>query len=214
MDQWKQPRSAWRGPALVGLSGLVLVGLSVAFVDQPVSTFSHDVLHRPAWAPPITKLAWWPFWVGASFLALLAVGVYYAMHKRLSEAARIAAAAAFATLLATLAVVLLKYAFGRLWPETWLHPPNPSWINTHQYGFRPFAGSQAYESFPSGHTTRVTAPFAVLWRKVPRFRVLWVLPTLLIMVGLVASDFHFLGDCIAGAYVGIGSAALVLALMG
>ena len=167
--------------------------------------------HHPSWAWWLTKLAVLPDPVAIA--ALIVVAGLYFWRGPLGFGARTTAAAALATLLATMAVIVLKIAFGRLWPETWVTPPNPSWINTHQYGFVPFHGGRGYESFPSGHTTRITAPFAVLWQRLPRYRVLWVVPTLLVMAGLLASDYHFLGDCLAGIYLGIASAAVLLALI-
>jgi len=211
--EWGYRRStSWRTPVAAGVSGIVLIGLSIAFADRPLATYSHDVIRHPEWAKLLTKLAVLPD--PLALVALLVVAVLYFRQRFLSRAARIAAATAFATLLATFLVIVLKVAFGRLWPETWVHtPPNPSWINTHQYGFLPFHGGLGYESFPSGHTTRVTAPFAVLWQRVPRYRALYVVPIVLVIVGLLASDYHFLGDCLAGLYLGAGSAAVILALM-
>jgi membrane-associated phospholipid phosphatase len=209
--EWGYTRVNWRTPVLTAVSSVAVVGLSIAFLDRPIATYSHDVIHHPEWAKLLTKLAILPDPLALAALAV--VTVLYFWRGRLSFGGRTAAAAALATLLATMAVIILKIAFGRLWPETWLVPPNPSWINTHQYGFQPFHSGIGYESFPSGHTTRITAPFAVLWRRLPRYRVLWVLPTLLVMVGLLASDFHFLGDCLAGIYLGIASAAVILLVM-
>jgi hypothetical protein len=50
----------------------------------------------------------------------------------------------------------------------------------------------------------------VLWQRVPAWRALWLLPPLAVAAGLIASDYHFVGDCVAGAYTGITAAALVL----
>jgi membrane-associated phospholipid phosphatase len=199
--------------ALWALSCVVLVGLSVLLLDRPIATWSHDSLHRPAIAVLITKAAGFKLICGAA-LAVAVAGLALRISGRpLGRAWRTAIAASLATLLAAFAVIFLKYGFGRLWPETWVSVsghPNPSWIGQHQYAFQPFHGGEGNESFPSGHTARVTAPFAVLWQRLPRLRALWVLPPVLIAAGLIGSDFHFLGDCIAGAYVGIASAALML----
>ena len=112
-------------------------------------------------------------------------------RRGLSSAWRTVLIVSVATVLATAAVIALKYAFGRLWPETWIEN-NPSWISNHEFGFRPFHGGAGYESFPSGHTARITAPFAVLWQRLPRYRVVWVLAPLLVMAGLLAADFHLI----------------------
>lgn len=209
-------RPVWIAPMLAALSCVLVVGGAIAFLDRPISTFSHDVLHRPAWGVDLTYIARVPGPLAA--VALVYIGIRFLQARRimppgsrLSRAERITLAMSLATLLATLACILLKEAFGRLWPETWVHPPNPSWIGTHSFGFMPFHGGKGYESFPSGHTTRVTAPFSVLWRYVPRWRALWVVPTIAVMAGLLASDFHFFGDCLAGIYLGATAGALVIA---
>ena len=201
-----------RTAALWALSCLVLVVLSVLFADRPIATWSHDVLHRPAIAVGITKLA--GFWlleapavaIAVAYLALRATG------GAASPLLRAVFAAAVATLLALLAVMTLKYVFGRLWPETWTHD-NASWIGMHAYAFQPFHGGEGNGSFPSGHTARMTAPCAVLWRRVPRLRPVWALLPVLIAGALIASNFHFLADTIAGAYLGVACAAVVLAAL-
>ncbi len=46
------------------------------------------------------------------------------------------------------------------------------------------------------------AVLSVLWICYPRFRVLYVLAALAVIAGLVGANFHFLGDTIAGAFLG------------
>jgi membrane-associated phospholipid phosphatase len=205
------------GPMLAGaalwlFSGAVLVGLSVLLVDQPVSTWSHDVLHRPLLAVDVTTLANWKYPLCAACLVLVGAFASSIGGRPMGPLWRTAIAAAIATFLATLAVAFVKHGFGREWPETWINN-NPSWISNHAYGFYPLHGGEGYDSFPSGHTARVTAPFAVLWRRLPKLRVLWVLPTLIIAAALIAANFHFVGDCIGGAYLGVACAAVVLVFM-
>jgi membrane-associated phospholipid phosphatase len=195
--------------AVWALSCLVLTGLCILFLDRPIATWSHDALHRPAAAVAITKLANVQI-VDVAALAVPVIALILRLaNGRLSPPWRTATSACLAILLATVLVILLKYAFGRLWPDTWVNN-NPSWIGSHAYGFAPFHGGRGWASFPSGHTARTSAPFAVLWQRLPRFRVLWVLPTLIIAAALIACNFHFLGDCVAGVYVGIASAAAVM----
>jgi membrane-associated phospholipid phosphatase len=194
------------------LSGVVLVGLSVLLLDRPVATWSHDVLRRPALAVLVTKLADVRVFGLASIVVLLAALGMRMSGRRLVWAWRLAVAMAAATLLAILAVILLKFGAGRLWPETWIHN-NPSWIGNGAYGFAPFHGGEGWGSFPSGHTARVTAPCAVLWRREPRLRLVWVALPVVMAAALVAANFHFVGDCLAGAYVGIAAAALALMLV-
>jgi membrane-associated phospholipid phosphatase len=202
---------AWLESAAWAVSGLAAIAVCVLWLDRPVATWSHAVLHRPAAAVLITKLAELPVIVA---IALGTLAAYLGMRlagRPLGRGWHTAVAAASSALLAVAAVMLLKYAAGRLWPETWAHH-NPSWIGTGAYGFYPFHGGQGWGSFPSGHTARVTAPFAVLWQRLPRLRLAWALPPSVMAAALIACDYHFLGDCVAGAYLGVGAAALVLFL--
>jgi membrane-associated phospholipid phosphatase len=194
------------------LSGAILTAMSVLFADQPIATWSHDVLRRPRLAVDITLVAGVVYLGGACLLVLLAALISRIAGHRMGFLWRSAIAAASATLLATLAIIFLKFGCGRLWPETWIDN-NPSWIRDHAYGFVPFHGGEGYGSFPSGHTARVTAPFAVLWHRLPRLRWIWAMPTVVMSAALIAANFHFLGDCIAGAYVGVACAACVLWLV-
>ncbi len=181
------------------LACLVTAGLAMAFADRPLASFSHDVLHRPRWCVWLTWIANVPDTLAVAVLA--GALVWWLMRRRFDFAWRVLLGAALATLLAVVAVVLLKYACGRLWPDTWVNG-NPSWIHDRAFGFLPFHGGRGYASFPSGHTARTTAPFAVLWHRLPKFRVLWVVPIVLVTVGLLGANFHFVSDCIAGVWVG------------
>lgn len=106
----------------------------------------------------------------------------------------------------------LKHFFGRPWPEAWASS-NPSWISNHTNGFNLFHGGIGWESFPSGHTAQVTALAAVIWLRLPRFRWLGVSIAALVAVALWATNYHFVGDIIAGAFLGaacgIGMVAVV-----
>jgi membrane-associated phospholipid phosphatase len=106
----------------------------------------------------------------------------------------------------------LKYAFGRTWPETWTSN-NPSFIANGVFGFTPFHGGAGWASFPSGHTTAICAVVSVLWVAWPRYRLLFPIPAVLVVVGLLGADFHWLSDTIAGAYLGT-AAGVTTALAG
>jgi membrane-associated phospholipid phosphatase len=95
----------------------------------------------------------------------------------------------------------LKWFFGRPWPETWRHN-NSSWIGNQDYAFHWFQGGGQFSSFPSGHTAATFAVLSVLWICYPRWRALYVLAALAVIASLVGANFHFLGDTIAGAFLG------------
>jgi membrane-associated phospholipid phosphatase len=100
--------------------------------------------------------------------------------------------------------ISLGDVFGRYWPETWTHN-NPSLIGTGTYGFHPFQRGDDVGSFPSGHAARILA-FATVWLvAMPRSRTVRVVVVILsgsMLVSLVAMNYHFVGDVIAGSMLG------------
>jgi len=112
---------------------------------------------------------------------------------------------------------------GRYWPETWFNadpqspgPNNPSLIGTGAYGFHPFyLGSIGGDigSFPSGHSARIVGFAAVWWIAVPRSRRLCALVALPMLISLVAMNYHFVSDVIAGSVLGgiVGAYAVRMA---
>ena len=104
---------------------------------------------------------------------------------------------------------------GRYWPNTWTHD-NPSLIGTGAYGFHPFQRGDDVGSFPSGHAARILAFGAVWLIAMPRSRSVQVLVFVLsasMLVSLVAMDYHFVGDVIAGGVLG-GIVAMYAAYLG
>ena len=200
----------WRRLLGALLSCAVLVGLAIAFVDRPAATWSHATLHQFALFPWLTHLADPTLPVAAVVLAGAGLAVLFG--RPLPPWFRTLLACSLATVIAFVIKDQLKFVCGRLWPETWTNG-NPSWIGNGAYGFFPFHGGDGWESFPSGHTTRITAFMAVLWLRVPRLRWLWSSLVGLVALGLFGADFHFVGDIIAGAYLGAAGAAGVVAWM-
>jgi membrane-associated phospholipid phosphatase len=104
---------------------------------------------------------------------------------------------------------------GRYWPETWTHD-NPSLIGTGTYGFHPFQRGDDIGSFPSGHACRILG-FAAVWLiAMPRSRTVQIVVIVLcapMLVSLVAMNYHFVSDVIAGSVLGglVGTYAAHLA---
>src|SRR5213080_2200500 len=97
--------------------------------------------------------------------------------------------------------ISLGDVFGRYWPETWTHD-NPSLIGTGTYGFHPFQRGDDIGSFPSGHAARIVS-FAMVWLiAIPGSWVILVVLALPMLVSLVALNYHFVGDVIAGGVLG------------
>jgi membrane-associated phospholipid phosphatase len=100
--------------------------------------------------------------------------------------------------------ISLGDVFGRYWPETWTHD-NPSLIGTGTYGFHPFQRGDDIGSFPSGHACRILG-FAAVWMiAMPRSRTVQIIAIALcapMLVSLVAMNYHFVSDVIAGSVLG------------
>jgi membrane-associated phospholipid phosphatase len=101
--------------------------------------------------------------------------------------------------------------FGRYWPETW-HDNNPSLIGDGTYGFHPFRSGDDNGSFPSGHAARILGFVAPLWIGFPRVRWVCGIAAAPMLAALVAMNYHFVSDVIAGSVLGgiVGTYAALL----
>jgi membrane-associated phospholipid phosphatase len=202
--------------ALIGLflcAGLVI--LSIAFIDRPVARFIHAHIHHRLIFFAMAAIANVPKPFALLCLAWAAFAAW--SGRRLEPVMRLLVLVSITTLIAILLKNELKFVFGRPWPETnplpWIHN-HPSYINNHVFGFFPLHGGTSYASFPSGHATAISAPMAVLWARVPRYRPLWGALIVIVVTGLIGADFHFVSDIIAGFFLGAAAAAGTLTLIG
>lgn len=178
---------------------VALVTLSYFYVDRAVAFYVHDhgintypVLKWMTYPPPIVQE-----WVPA-VLVLLAVRRAWGPLRRWEKAL---AVAGISVVLADQFRESMAYLFGRYWPETWIDN-NPSLIQNDAYGFHPFHSGRQYGSFPSGHTARTVAAAAVFWIAYPKWRFMCILASLAVVVGLIGMNYHFVGDVIAGGFIG------------
>src|SRR4051812_10238102 len=187
-------------PSLFALAGCgIAVVICYYFVDRPVAFFVHK--HRIArfdelrwltdpppllqsWSPVVlvalaVRRAWgpWQRWQHVLFLACVSLIVADQFRESLGD------------------------LFGRYWPETW-HNDNPSLIGTGAYGFHPFQVGDDIGSFPSGHAARILGFMTVFWLLMPAWRWAYTLITLPMLIALVAMNYHFVGDVIAGSTLG------------
>jgi membrane-associated phospholipid phosphatase len=186
------------------MTGSCIVGVLVCYfwVDRPVAFFVYDhhinrfeIFRWLTYPPPevqnwsalvltilIVRRAWGPFLRWQKALLVACISLIVADDFRIS----------------------LGDIFGRYWPDTW-HHDNPSLIATGTYGFHPFQRGDDVGSFPSGHACRIFG-FAGVWLiAMPRSRTLQVVVILLcapMLISLVAMDYHFVSDVIAGSVLG------------
>lgn len=95
-----------------------------------------------------------------------------------------------------------KMLLGRFWPNTW-YLDNPSLLKHQAYGFALWHSEYPYGAFPSGHTTITFCAMTFVWALAPRWRVLAILVCLSQVIPLIALNYHFVSDIIAGAFLGI-----------
>src|SRR5437899_6540638 len=169
------------------------------WIDRPVAFFVYDhhvnrieVFRWLTYPPPevqnwsalvltllIIRRAWGPFLRWQKVLLVACISLIVADQFRIS----------------------LGDVCGRYWPETWTHD-NPSLIGNGRYGFHPFQRGDDIGSFPSGHACRILG-FATVWLIArPRSRVVVTVLCAPMLVSLVATNYHFVSDVIAGSVLG------------
>lgn len=104
--------------------------------------------------------------------------------------------------LAFVAKDVFQYLFGRPDPYLWI-------VDHEQPRFLWLRADVGYGCFPSGHMTVFTALLMTLWRYNPRNRSLYLALLVLLAVALIVTDYHFLSDVIAGAYLGAIIASVI-----
>jgi membrane-associated phospholipid phosphatase len=191
------------------LGTAIAVAVCYFWLDRPIAQLAHDALQQFHLFEKLTLIpeALTPLAVAA----FVGAGLRGLTGRKLSRFQTVMVLAAVSLAVAVVVKDALKLAFGRTWPETWIRN-NPSFIRDGVYGFDPFHGGPGYASFPSGHTTVICTVMTVLWICYPRFRPLYALCVAAVAVGLVGADFHFLGDVIAGGFLGLTIGWLGVAL--
>jgi membrane-associated phospholipid phosphatase len=189
----------------------VAVAIAVLWIDRPVALFvdRHGIdrfaLLRWITLPPPIVQAWAP-----ALLAALALRRAWGPLRPWERAALVAAVA---VIVADQFSDSIKDVAGRYWPKTWIDH-NPALIPGDDYGFHPFHRGPAYGDFPSGHTARTFAVASVMWIAAPRWRWPTALVAFAVPIALVGMDYHFVGDTIAGAFVGAAVGVWGMALAG
>ncbi len=185
----------WNGLVLLVVTGLVV--LSYRYVDIPVAQFFDGLLrwsgrwrHYTAHIPDAltgavfvgTALSWW--------------GYYVARRRVRSHAAGFLRLVGTCLPAGLLAKEGLKFVFSRTNTRAWLAHRAP-------YGFHWFQGGGLYNAFPSGHMVVFSALGTALWMYYGRFRPLYLGALGALALALVATDYHFVSDVLAGGYVGV-----------
>jgi membrane-associated phospholipid phosphatase len=189
------------GCVLLASSGF-LIPISYEWLDRPLAQFFHAAVQRPHGGYFRTILEGPNPLVGlAALMLVLSAAWMIATRRGLGLYPRMGLAAGIAGLLTDAAKSELKFVFGRTWPDSW-KGQHPSFLADGAYGFHFFKQGGAYQSFPSGHMAVGCAILAVLWVYLPAWRPVTMGVAVAIGAALVAGNFHFLSDVLAGAVLG------------
>jgi membrane-associated phospholipid phosphatase len=182
----------------------VIVIIGYYWLDRPIAFWVHAHLGGSGRRvlEPVTHIP--DSLVPAAVTAFFGLGSRALSGRPLSWLAYVVVACSVSVTMAQATKNLLKYVFGRTWPETRTHD-NPSLIHDGAYGFNWFHGGPGYGSFPSGHMAATCAVISVLWICYPRMKPLCVLAAFAVAAALIGANFHFFSDVIAGRFVGVST---------
>ncbi|HEY2838295.1 MAG TPA: phosphatase PAP2 family protein [Pirellulales bacterium] len=210
---------------------LIAIVLSYYFVDRPVAfaVHSHEIARTEfnlfGVEVPIFKWLTYPPPVAQTLSPLVfATLMLRRLWGPLAHWQKTLLVASLSLMVANEFRASIGDVCGRYWPETWFNvnpaapgPNNPSLIGDDTYGFHPFDLSAGVGgdigSFPSGHSARIVGFAAVWWIAVPRSRALCVVVAPPMLISLVAMNYHFVSDVIAGSVLGgiVGAYAVRMA---
>jgi len=178
--------------ASVGSAALTIV--CVAHADHPVArlALALEPLRRLLWQVP-TNIPMFSILAGAAITLTLFLRI---AGKPWAPWMKVATTAGVASIMAG---VLAKYALKPIFGRTGLS----TFLRTGEDTFHWFHAGKYFLSFPSTHSAQAAAALAVLWIFWPRWRWAYIAVQLLLAFLLIAGEFHFPGDIIAGIYIGI-----------
>lgn len=176
---------------------LLLILFSIYFLDAKLALHIKQLLHSNPFLNksfrnipnllPITVL------LGTAAMWLIFFRVRYRGRSRHAGFLKLAATAVPT---AYVLKMFLQYLFGRTNIQTWLSGGGP-------LEFAWFTPLSQHPCFPSGHMTVFTAFFVAVFYYYPRCRPIAVIALIALASALVFTNYHFLGDVIAGFFCGI-----------
>jgi membrane-associated phospholipid phosphatase len=176
----------------------LLVALSAEFLDEGVALwFDHLLRSDP-------RLSRYTSGIPDLLLPVVLVlsGAMWAMYLRRvrrgsrDDKTRFYLLSGTAMPVAYVTKLMLKYLFGRMNTRAWLENPVDR-------SFHWFHGGGEYSSFPSGHMAVFTPLAVACWLIFPKYRVAGLAVLIALGFALVATDYHYLSDVIAGGYLGL-----------
>lgn len=182
----------------LSLGAILTILVGILFLDQPIAVGimrilrSNSLLHSATATIPDTLL--YLACIGTTVMWL----VYFILRRHnwgSDELLQFLQLAGTAVPVSFLLKAALQFAFGRTNTRFWL-------INNMPLRFDWFHGA-GIGCFPSGHMTVFTAFGVTIWYVYPRYRRPTALLLVLLGMALIMTDYHFLSDVIAGAWVAL-----------
>lgn len=175
----------------------MLVVFSYFYIDKPLAIWLYT--QNGQYHVLFTWLSYLPnclIYVSATLL----FGMLFSLKlSQLNKNSKVILAIFISTCAAIVFVKIFKFLFGRIGPEYWI----ANQLDQNAYGFYLFRGaSKLFQDFPSGHSAVGFAAAAVIGSAYPKFRWVSVLLGISVFISLLGTNSHFLGDCIAGAFLG------------
>ncbi|MGE5240034.1 MAG: phosphatase PAP2 family protein [Bacteroidota bacterium] len=185
-----------RKPLLGLLLVTVLTAFSYRFLDAAISSFVAEFIRANELTSVVSGLPDLLDYIVAVITAGCWVGFFHLTRRGFDDNhTRFLKLCGTTVPLAYLVKMIFQYLFGRSTPEMWVvyHlAPQFHW----------FRADHGYGCFPSGHMTVFTALGATLWRHYPRYKPAYLGFLLALALALVATNYHFLSDVLAGTYLG------------
>lgn len=174
-----------------------MVALCMAYVDRPlVEFFEAHVRHTALWVWLDLPLHPIGLIVFAALIFLCGCGIWTISGRPLGGWTESPLLCSWAAMWAVAAEMILKRIFGRGWPD-------PTYVQQHLYGFHPLTQEAHWGSFPSGTAAVSAAIVSVLWMLRPRFRAPGAAIVVFLLADVVITNYHWLSDVIAGAFLGV-----------
>jgi membrane-associated phospholipid phosphatase len=187
----------FRNWLITGAATAIVVVVCMVYVDRSTAEFFESHLrHTTAWVWIARSLTPLDLAVVTALLFLLVCGAWTLSGRALRPWTQTPLLCSWAAMWATAAEIIFKRIFGRAWPD-------PTYVQSHLYGFHLLHGGPNWESFPSGTAAVSCAIAAVLWIARPRRRLLAVSIVILLCVAVVVNNYHWVSDVVAGALLGM-----------
>ena len=175
---------------------VMVVVACVCCIDRPAAELFNKYLRNTAVSGWIKSLLAPLVLIPVSaLLFLFGSGCWLLSGRQLGRWTQKPLLCSWSTIWALAAEFVCKDIFGRGWPD-------PTYIESHLYGFRFLHAGPHWTSFPSGTSTIAAALSATIWLVAPRLRLPILFLIVLICAGVVVTNEHWISDVIAGAFLG------------